>query len=123
MSTQVRVLVGTRKGGFIFTSDADRKQWTASEVHFKGWNVMHMVMDPRDERLYASVSHFVFGPAPHYSDDMGENWTQSPAPPKLARPSASGRPAGTPEEMFSDGPLPETLEEVLKVWTIAPGAG
>ena len=33
MSTQpkVNVLVGTRKGGFIFTSDQDRQKWSVSD--------------------------------------------------------------------------------------------
>jgi photosystem II stability/assembly factor-like uncharacterized protein len=123
MGTQskVKVLVGTRKGGFIFTSDKDRKQWSVSDVLFKGWNMMHMVMDPRDRRLHASLTHFVFGPTTHYSDDMGETWKQSPAPPRFSRPSASGRPGGTPEEAYTGKPIPTTPEEVLKVWNIEPG--
>ena len=66
MSSQpkVRVLVGTRKGGFIYSSDQDRKEWAVSDVLFKGWNVMHMTMDQRDGRLHAAVDHFVFGPNP-----------------------------------------------------------
>src|SRR5579859_2455962 len=123
MSSQskVKVLVGTRKGGFIFSSDEGRKKWAMSDVMFKGWNMMHMVMDPRDERLYAALSHFVFGTGIHYSDDGGQTWKQSPNPPKLTRPSASGRPAGIPEEAFSGNPIPDTPEEVLKVWNIEPG--
>ena len=111
--SNVRVLVGTRKGGFIFTSDQDRKQWTVSDMLFKGWNVMHVVMDPRDRRLYAAVTHFVFGPTIHYSDDMGQTWEAVQEPPKFTRPSASGRPGGTPEEAYSGHPIPETPEQVL----------
>ena len=59
--SKVKVLVGTRKGGFIFTSDKDRKKWSISDIQFKGWNMMHMNMDPRDGRLHTSVSHFVYG--------------------------------------------------------------
>ncbi len=122
MSTQanVRILVGTRKGGFIFSSDASRKKWDVSDVMFKGWNMMHMVMDPRDQRLYSAVSHFNFGSTIQYSEDMGKTWKQSPVPPKFTRPSASGRPGGTPEEAFSGNP-PTTPEEVIKVWNIEPG--
>src|SRR5258706_10008330 len=100
MSTKskVKVLVGTRKGGFIFTSDKDRKQWSMSDVMFKGWNMMHMVMDPRDQRLHSTLTHYVFGSTTHYSDDLGATLTQSPAPPAFTRPSVSGRPGGTPEE-------------------------
>ncbi len=119
--TKVNVLIGTRKGGFIFTSDKDRKKWSVSDVMFKGWNMMHMVMDPRDGRLHSSLSHFVFGPTTHYSDDMGKTWTQSPSPAKFTRPSVSGRPGGTPEESYSGGPIPTTPEVLLKVWNIEPG--
>jgi photosystem II stability/assembly factor-like uncharacterized protein len=123
MSSQptVRVLVGTRKGGFIFSSDQDRQQWSVSDVLFKGWDVKHMVADPRDGRLYACVGHFVFGPAIHYSDDGGQTWTATQAPPKLTRPSASGRPPGTPEDAYMGRPRPTTQEEVIAVWNIEPG--
>jgi photosystem II stability/assembly factor-like uncharacterized protein len=123
MGTQskVRVLVGTRKGGFIFTSDRDRRQWSVSDILFKGWDMMHMTMDPRDGRLHTAVAHFVFGPTTHYSDDLGQSWTQTQAPPKFTRPSASGRPPGTAEDAFSGRPMPTTPEGVLKVWNIEPG--
>ena len=119
--SKVKVLVGTRKGGFIFTSDKDRKRWSVSDIQFKGWNMMHMNMDPRDGRLHTSVSHFVYGPTTHYSDDLGQTWTQAEVVPTLSRPSKSGRPAGTPEEAFSGGPVPDTPEQVIKVWNITPG--
>ena len=77
MSKQVKVLVGTRKGGFIFTSDATRKKWDVSDIHFKSWSMMHMQLDPRDRRLHAAVDHFVYGPTTHYSDDFGATWTQA----------------------------------------------
>lgn len=116
----VKVLVGTRKGGFIFTSDQERKQWSASDVLFKGWNMMHMTADPRDGRLHAAVSHWVYGPTTHYSDDLGQTWTQARAVPALSRPSASGRPPGMPEEIESKT-LADTPETVTKVWNITPG--
>jgi photosystem II stability/assembly factor-like uncharacterized protein len=123
MNTQskVSILVGTRKGGFVFSSNEDRKQWSVSEILFKGWNVMHMVMDSRSGRLYGAVSHFVFGPTIHYSDDLGRTWTPCAEPPKFTRPSVSGRPGGTPEEAYSGRPIPDTPEAVLKVWNIEPG--
>ncbi len=33
----VRVLVGTRKGAFVLTSDAKRQRWGVSGPHFAGW--------------------------------------------------------------------------------------
>ncbi len=119
--SKVMVMVGTRKGGFIFTSDRDRRKWSVSDMLFKGWNMMHMMMDSRDGRMHASLSHFVYGPTTHYSDDLGQNWTQATKVPALTRPSSSGRPAGTPEEAFSGKPVPQTQEEIIQVWNITPG--
>jgi photosystem II stability/assembly factor-like uncharacterized protein len=119
--TNVMVMVGTRKGGFIFNSDKDREQWSSSEILFKGWNMMHMNQDPRDGRLHAAVSHFVYGPTTHYSDDLGKTWTQASTVPAFSRPSISGRPVGTPEEAFSGNPVPDAPEEVIRVWNIQPG--
>jgi len=118
------VFVGTDKGGFIFSSDAKRKKWQTSDVQFKSWNVMHMQLDPRDQRLYAATSHFVFGPTIQYSDDLGNTWTQAKQSPVLTRASKSGRPAGTVDEAFrSEGgeSIQNVPEKMNKVWNIKPG--
>lgn len=119
--SKVKVMVGTRKGGFIFTSDAERKKWSVSEVLFKGWNMMHMCLDQRDGRMYGAVNHYVFGPTIQYSDDLGVQWKQARENPAITRPSASGRPAGTVEEAFSEQGIPQTQEKVVKVWHVTPG--
>ncbi|MCL5611018.1 MAG: hypothetical protein M1485_00435, partial [Chloroflexi bacterium] len=100
MTKKVMVFVGTKKGGFIFSSDARRKKWQTSDIQFKSWNMMHMQMDPRDQRLHVATSHFVYGPTIHYSDDFGKTWTQAKQVPVLPRPSKSGRPASTVDEAF-----------------------
>ena len=38
----VRVLVGTRKGAFILTSDGRRERWEVSGPHFAGWEIYHV---------------------------------------------------------------------------------
>ncbi|MFZ5921778.1 MAG: WD40/YVTN/BNR-like repeat-containing protein [Chloroflexota bacterium] len=125
MASKVMVFVGTRKGGFVFSSDADRKQWQASDIQFKSWNVMHMQLDPRDQRLHAAVSHFVYGPTTHYSDDFGQTWTQAREVPAFSRPSKSGIPIATPDEaqLAMEGKRPEQHgpEKMIKVWNITPG--
>lgn len=118
---KVKVMVGTRKGGFIFTSDAERKNWQVSDVLFKGWTMMHMTMDKRDGRMHAALSHFVYGPTTHYSDDQGKTWTQAGAVPAFSRPSTSGNPFATPEDAFSGKPQSDVKTDVLKVWHIVPG--
>lgn len=118
---RVLVLVGTRKGGFIFSSDAKRKEWKVSGPHFKGWNVMHMMFDARDRRLHAAVAHDVYGPNTHFSDDLGKNWMQAKQAPAFSRPSASPRPLGTPGEVNDPETAKNKSEKVIKVWNITPG--
>jgi photosystem II stability/assembly factor-like uncharacterized protein len=120
MNAKVLVLVGTRKGGFILSSDRSRKKWEVSGPLFKGWNVMHMNYDLRDQRIHSAVVHDVYGPSTHYSDDFGETWTQSSVSPSFSRPSHSGRPLGTPDEAKSPNEVQEQTEKVLKVWHIKP---
>src|SRR3989338_5056200 len=36
---EVRLYIGTRKGGFVFHSDLKRKSWRAAGPHFAGWEV------------------------------------------------------------------------------------
>jgi len=117
---KVLVLVGSRKGGFILSSDENRNKWNVKGPLFKGWNVMHMTIDPRDQRLHAAVVHDVYGPSTHYSDDLGENWTQASESPQFPRQSFSGRPLGTPDEAKSPEEAQEQTEKVLKVWHIKP---
>jgi len=71
----VRVLVGTRKGAFILTSDARREKWDISGPHFAGWEIYHLKGSPADpDRLYASQSSGWFGQVMHRSDDGGKTW-------------------------------------------------
>ncbi|MCI0519443.1 MAG: exo-alpha-sialidase [Chloroflexi bacterium] len=121
--TTVYVLVGTRKGGFIFRSDAARKEWQVSDMAFRSWRVMHMQLDPRDRRLHAAVDHVIYGATTHYSDDFGQTWTQARQNPEFTRPSISGRPPGSPDEIerAANGEKINGMEKVTKVWHIAPG--
>jgi hypothetical protein len=73
--SQVRVLVGTRKGAFILTSDERREQWDISGPHFAGWEIYHLKGSPADpNRLYASQSTGWFGQLIQRSDDGGRTW-------------------------------------------------
>ncbi len=120
---KVMVLVGTSKGGFIYTSDSSRKDWQVSNILFKSWNVMHMQMDRRDQRIHAAVNHIIYGPTTHYSDDLGKTWTQATGVPAIGRISKSGRPIGTVDEAArsAEGQNIETPEKLVKVWNITPG--
>jgi photosystem II stability/assembly factor-like uncharacterized protein len=75
--SQVRVLVGTRKGAFILSSDGKRDQWDVSGPFFAGWEIYHMKGSPvNPERVYVSQTSGWFGQLFQASDDGGKTWYQ-----------------------------------------------
>src|SRR5262245_62103850 len=71
----VRLLVGTRKGGFVLSSDGKRKKWKVSGPHFAGWEIYHLKGSPADpDRIYGSQSSGWFGQVMQRSNDGGETW-------------------------------------------------
>ena len=89
---RVRVLVGTRKGAFVLTSDERRGRWDVQGPHFGGWEVYHLkgsLADP--DRVYASQTSAWFGQIIQRSDDGGRTWFQPGTP--------EGEPVTTPEGM------------------------
>ncbi len=72
---KVRVLVGTRKGAFILTSNARRKKWEIHGPLFAGWEIYHMkgsMANPN--RIYASQSSGWFGQIIQRSNNGGKTW-------------------------------------------------
>ena len=87
--TAVRVLVGTRKGAFILTSDVQRKDWTIDGPHFAGWEIYHVKGSPVDpDRIYASQTSSWFGQIIQRSDDGGKTWAQPGEPEQAAETGA-----------------------------------
>ena len=71
----VRVLVGTRKGAFVLTSDERRREWKVDGPHFAGWEIYHVKASPLNpDRIYASQSSGWFGQLIQRSDDGGRTW-------------------------------------------------
>lgn len=71
----VRLLVGTKKGAFVITSDGKRQKWSVSGPHFAGWEIYHMKGSPVDpNRIYASQTSGWFGQVMQRSDDGGATW-------------------------------------------------
>jgi photosystem II stability/assembly factor-like uncharacterized protein len=88
----IRLLIGTRKGAFVLTSDGKRKDWKVAGPHFAGWEIYHVKGSPVDpNRLYASQTSAWFGQIIQRSDDGGKTWIQPGTPP--------GEPTTTPEGM------------------------
>jgi len=90
MMSQVRVLVGTRKGAFILTSDGKREKWDVSGPHFAGWEMYHLKGSPADpNRIYASQTSGWYGQLIQRSDDGGKTWHQPGTPPAPGPPKAA----------------------------------
>ncbi len=51
--SSVRVLVGTKKGAFVLSSDGDRRQWEVAGPHFGGWEIYHVKLP--QENCYVNV--------------------------------------------------------------------
>ena len=72
----VRLLVGTKKGAFVLTSDGKRAEWKVSGPHFAGWEMYHLNGSPVDpNRIYASQTSGWFGQIIQRSDDGGKTWS------------------------------------------------
>src|SRR5437870_2450849 len=71
----IRVLVGTRKGAFVLSSDGKRKTWEVAGPHFPGWEIYHLKGSPVDpNRIYASQTSGWFGQKIQRSNDGGKTW-------------------------------------------------
>ncbi len=124
----VRVLVGTRKGAFILTSDEKREKWDVSGPHFAGWELYHLKGSPLNpDRIYASQSSGWFGQIIQRSDDGGKTWaTPGSTPEDLVSPM--GWPQGESNKFTYHG-VPGTHQwydgtqhpwEFKRVWHLEP---
>jgi photosystem II stability/assembly factor-like uncharacterized protein len=97
--SKVRVLVGTRKGAFILSSDGKRENWEVSGPHFAGWEIYHMKGSPvNPDRIYVSQTSGWFGQVIQRSDDGGKTWHQPGVSPD--QPPAQGGMPPPPSNKF-----------------------
>lgn len=99
MATRILLLIGTKKGAFIFESDDDRRTWDMRGPFCETWPINHVVGDPATATIWAGGGNEWFGPAVWRSGDLGESWSHS-----------------------SDGLAYAAGDEPIKaVWSLAPG--
>src|ERR1051325_1629661 len=109
--SRVRLLVGTRKGAFVLTSDGTRAQWDVSGPHFGGWELYHLKGSPADpDRLYASQSSSWFGQVIQRSSDGGKTWEA------MGNKFGYDGPTGT-HQWYDGTPHPW---EFARVWHLEP---
>src|SRR5215471_17330816 len=83
----VALLIATKKGGFILSSDNKRRRWDVKGPIFLGNIVHHMALDPREGRVMlmaAKTGHL--GPTVFRSTDFGKTWKEAAKPPAFAKP-------------------------------------
>ena len=101
--SSIRVLVGTKKGAFLLTSDGKRQKWNVSGPHFAGWEIYHMKGSPLDpNRIYCSQTSGWFGQIIQRSDDGGKTWQQPGTPAGEATASPEGMPKGESNKFVYD---------------------
>jgi photosystem II stability/assembly factor-like uncharacterized protein len=101
MSAQVILSLGTRKGVFLYTSDAARSRWQLHGPFLAGQDVNHVTLDARTRNLYATGNDPWFGPRVTRSSDLGQTWRDATRSPHFAE----GSPLGS----------------VARLWRIEPG--
>ncbi|HEV2365203.1 MAG TPA: glycosyl hydrolase [Caulobacteraceae bacterium] len=92
MSQAVQLLIGTRKGAWIWTSDDRRSSWSVEGPIFLGQIVNHLVSDPRDRGallMAAKTGHL--GPTIFRSGDGGKTWKEADRPPAFPKSGNGGR--------------------------------
>jgi photosystem II stability/assembly factor-like uncharacterized protein len=124
--SKVRVLVGTRKGAFVLTSDGARKNWEVSGPHFGGWEIYHMKGSPADpNRIYASQTSGWFGQIIQRSNDGGKTWEAPGGGPTM---TPEGMPKGESNKFVYEGEVGKHLWydgtqhpwEFKRVWHLEP---
>jgi photosystem II stability/assembly factor-like uncharacterized protein len=82
MGQTTQLLVGTRKGAWVWRDDSHRGDWRLEGPLFLGQIINHFVQDPRDPKvrlIAAKTGHL--GPTVFRSLDGGETWTEAARPP------------------------------------------
>lgn len=75
MSGSVALLVGTRKGLYIFRADESRERWEADGPYAERTPVYHATFDPRDgTSIYLAANATWGGPRIEVSRDRGRSW-------------------------------------------------
>ncbi len=89
-SASLVLMAATRKGAWLFHSDAKRKTWRADGPHFLGHTISHLQLDPRDGRtLLAAARTGHLGPTVFRSLNLGRSWKEAQQPPAFAQPAGA----------------------------------
>lgn len=91
-ASRTTVLVGTRKGLFVLSSDQKREKWKVDGAmpHFFGQVVNHAVLNPSTGTILAASKAGHLGPTVFRSTDTGKNWKEAATPPAFPKREDAG---------------------------------
>ncbi len=99
-AASVALLVATKKGAFILSSDKKRKTWQTNGPIFLGNIIHHLMLDPRDGRtmmMASKTGHL--GPTVFRSSNNGKTWKEAAKPPAFAK-AAEGEKGRVVDHVF-----------------------
>ena len=114
MSSAPVLLVGTTKGAFVLTGDAERQEWRLTGPHCSGWPINHLAGDPETGTLWAGGGSEWTGAGVWRSEDGGDTWTLS----KLSKGSMDDWAANDPDFAAfigwtgAEAPFGDTIQSV-----------
>lgn len=81
------VIVGTRKGLFLFHS-RDRKKWSKKGPYLEGDTIRHALLDPGNGKtIYAAATSEHWGPIVVRSTNFGDSWSRPEEGPRFRKES------------------------------------
>ncbi len=117
----VTVLIGTTKGGFLVSGDAQRDNWAVQGPLCDGWPINHIVGDPETGRLWAGGGGDWNGAGVWRSEDGGKTWELA----KLTKGQMDDWAANDPDFAamigWIDDPLP--FEGFSQIWSLGYAHG
>ncbi|MFQ5472852.1 MAG: hypothetical protein ACE5FA_08230, partial [Dehalococcoidia bacterium] len=116
MAGNVKVLVGTKKGAFVYSCDEKRRSWEVSDPILPGWSFYHMSGDLRDSqpRFYAAANHWAWGRSVAKSTDLNE-WDYRSE--NLAFPPDMKSPSNHPIGEWNEA----APGAIGNIWSVTPG--
>lgn len=114
----ITLLIGTRKGAFVLSSNATRDEWTVSDPIYLGHIIYHFVSNSSTCLLAAKTGHL--GPTVFRSHNRGKTWEESAKPPKFP-PAPEGEKGRAVEQVFWITPGHASEPGVWYAGTSPPG--
>ena len=112
-----KLLVGTSKGAFVVSGNAQRTDWQVSGPYCDGWPINHVIGDPATGKLWAGGGGDWFGAGVWRSEDSGQNWSLA----KLTKGHMDEWAANDPEfaAMINWQPnTPPFAAEFSQIWSL-----